>query len=137
MAKGMLIWQPDRSLLDSKTHRYIKVRFNQERKHDNVDDRFVDLLNRVGKLREPARYVARDFELSESETGRDGCRRREDARGARGDEPAAGRGQQLARSETCQARTRPRPLSAGLFVGGGAHRPGTASSRGFGWAMGA
>ncbi|MFN2470094.1 MAG: HEPN domain-containing protein [Gaiellaceae bacterium] len=67
MAKGMLIWQPDRSLLHSKTHRYIKVRFNQERRHDHVDGRFVDLLNQLGELREPARYLARDFELSESE----------------------------------------------------------------------
>ena len=33
-----------RSLLESKTHRFIKVRFNQERKHDNVDGHFVDLL---------------------------------------------------------------------------------------------
>ena len=63
----MLIWQPDRSLLDSKTHRYLKVRFNQERKHENVDGRFVDLLNRLGKLREPARYVARGFALSDAE----------------------------------------------------------------------
>ena len=67
MAKGMLIWQPDRSLLESTTHRFIKVRFNQERKHVNVDGHFVDLLNRLGKLREPARYLARDFELSETE----------------------------------------------------------------------
>jgi HEPN domain-containing protein len=68
MAKGMLIWQPDRSLLNSKTHRLIKVRFNLEGKHDNVDGRFVDLLNLLGKIRKPARYLARDFELSETET---------------------------------------------------------------------
>jgi len=46
MAKGMLIWQPDRSLLESKTHSYLKVRFNLERKHHNVDARFVDLVFR-------------------------------------------------------------------------------------------
>ena len=66
MAKGFLIWQPDRSLLDSKTHRLIKVRFNIERKHENVDGRFVDLLNRLGDLRERARYLARDFGLSDA-----------------------------------------------------------------------
>ena len=54
MAKGMLIWQPDRSLPDSKTHRYIKVRFNAQRKLDNVDGRFVELLNRLAHLRAPA-----------------------------------------------------------------------------------
>jgi hypothetical protein len=43
------------------------VRFNQERKHENVDGRFADLLNRLWKLREPARYLACDFELSETE----------------------------------------------------------------------
>lgn len=67
MAKGMLIWQPDRSLLDSKTHRLIKVRFNLERKHDNVDPRFADLLNRLWKLRERARYLAGEVELTEAE----------------------------------------------------------------------
>jgi hypothetical protein len=69
MAKGMLIWQPDRSLLDSKKHGYIHGRFNLERKHDNVEGRFADLLNRLGKLRAPARYLERDFELSEVEMG--------------------------------------------------------------------
>jgi len=67
MAKGMLIWQPDRSLLDAKTHGYIKGRFNRERKHENVDSRFADLLNRLSTLREPARYLAGAFELSETE----------------------------------------------------------------------
>lgn len=67
MAKGMLIWQPDRSLLDSKTHRYMKVRFNQERKHKRRRP-VRRPVEQLGKLREPARYVARDFELSESKT---------------------------------------------------------------------
>ncbi len=67
MAKGMLIWQPDRSLLDSKTHRYIKGRFNREGKLSNVDSRFVDLLNRLGNLRERARYLAGGFALSDAE----------------------------------------------------------------------
>jgi hypothetical protein len=67
MAKGLLIWQPDRSLLDSKTHRLIKVRFNQERKHDNVDARFVELLNRMGRLRDPARYLSGDLDLAEDD----------------------------------------------------------------------
>jgi HEPN domain-containing protein len=67
MAKGLLIWQPDRSLLDSKTHRLIHVRFNLARKMDNVDGRFADLLNRLGRLREPARYVAGDVDLTGAE----------------------------------------------------------------------
>jgi len=67
MAKGMLIWQPDRSLLDSKTHRYIKGRFNREGKLSNVDGRFVDLLNRLANLRERARYLAGTFALSDAE----------------------------------------------------------------------
>ena len=46
---------------------FVKSGVSLEQKHDNVDPRFVDLLNRLGALREPARYVARDFELSERE----------------------------------------------------------------------
>jgi HEPN domain-containing protein len=67
MAKGLLIWLPDRSLLDSKTHRSIKVRFNALRKHDNVDGRFVELLNRLTQLRERARYLSGEVALTEGE----------------------------------------------------------------------
>jgi HEPN domain-containing protein len=67
MAKGLLIWQPDRSLLDSKTHRYIKVRFNAARRMANVDGHFADLLNQLGRLREPARYLAGEVALTGSE----------------------------------------------------------------------
>jgi HEPN domain-containing protein len=67
MAKGLLIWLPDRSLLDSKTHRSIKVRFNALRKHDNVDGRFADLLNRLAQLREPARYLSGEVTLTDGE----------------------------------------------------------------------
>ncbi len=43
------------------------MRFNLERKHDNVDPRFTELLNRLWKLRERARYLAGDVELTEAE----------------------------------------------------------------------
>jgi hypothetical protein len=83
MARGMLIWQPDRSLLIAKTNRLIKVRFNWERKHENVDGRFVDLLNRLGELREPARYLSGAIALTHGEMGVNARGRRGDARCAR------------------------------------------------------
>ncbi len=36
MAKGLLIWLPDRSVMGSKTHRSIKVRFNALRRCDGT-----------------------------------------------------------------------------------------------------
>jgi hypothetical protein len=61
IAKGFLLWMPDRTLLDSKKHSYVEVRFKYQRKLENVDARFVELLTRLWKLSQPARVHARDF----------------------------------------------------------------------------
>ena len=67
MAKGLLIWMPDEKLLKGRSHGALHQRFNQERKMDNVDARFAKLLNDLGALRRPARYLARDFTLSDEQ----------------------------------------------------------------------
>jgi HEPN domain-containing protein len=64
MAKGFLIWMPDEKLLRGRNHGALHARFNQERKMENVDPRFAKLLNDLAALRRPARYLARDFSLS-------------------------------------------------------------------------
>ena len=67
MAKGLLIWMPDKSLLKGRSHGRLRARFNYERKMKNVDPRFAVLLNRLDELRRPARYLAREFSLSDEE----------------------------------------------------------------------
>jgi hypothetical protein len=67
MAKGLLLWMPDKSLLDGRSHGRIHSRFNYERKMDNVDPRFAALLNQLAALRRPARYLSRDFTLTNDE----------------------------------------------------------------------
>lgn len=66
MAKGLLIWMPDETLLKAKSHSPIKNRLNQERKMGNVDPRFADLLNQLGKLRGSARYLDDNLAISET-----------------------------------------------------------------------
>jgi HEPN domain-containing protein len=67
MAKGLLIWMPDERLLKGKSHGRLHERFNYERRMDNVDPRFAKLLNELAALRSPARYLARDFSLSDEQ----------------------------------------------------------------------
>jgi HEPN domain-containing protein len=67
MAKGLLIWMPDETLRTAKSHPPIKNRFNQERKMGNVDPRFADLLNQLGKLRGSARYLDDNLTISETQ----------------------------------------------------------------------
>lgn len=67
MAKGLLIWMPDEYLLKGKSHGRVHQRFNYEGKMKNVDPRFPKLLNDLIALRRPARYLARDFGLTEDE----------------------------------------------------------------------
>lgn len=67
MAKGLLIWMPDETLLRGKGHGQIHNRFNYEGKMENVDPRFAKLLNQLVALRRPARYLVRDFSLTDAE----------------------------------------------------------------------
>jgi HEPN domain-containing protein len=67
MAKGLLIWMPEESLLKGKSHGLLHQRFNYEGKMENIDPRFPKLLNDLIALRRPARYLARDFSLTEDE----------------------------------------------------------------------
>ncbi len=47
MAKGLLLMLPDKHLLTTKTHRFIRGQYNQWGKLGNTDPRFVRLLNRT------------------------------------------------------------------------------------------
>lgn len=67
MATGFLIWMPDKSLLEGKSHGRIHDRFNYERKMNNIDPRFAQLLNHLAALRRPARYLARELTLGDEE----------------------------------------------------------------------
>src|SRR5262249_17059023 len=68
MAKGFLLWVwENRTLLKTKTHPPIRSRFNKERQRANVDPRYPELLNRLGTLREGARYLTAELELSLAE----------------------------------------------------------------------
>ncbi len=67
MAKGHLLLSPDEALLKSKKHTIVSARFNQERNLGNVEPRYVDLLNRLQDLRGSARYLDKDFTLTEEE----------------------------------------------------------------------
>jgi hypothetical protein len=67
MAKALLIWMPDESLLRGRSHGQLHARLNYERKMDNIDARFPALLNQLAELRRPARYLSRAFVLSDDE----------------------------------------------------------------------
>ena len=67
MAKGNLLMIPDENLLKSKKHTYISSKFNLSGKWGHTDPRYVDLLNRLSKIRGPARYVHQEFLLSTEE----------------------------------------------------------------------
>jgi HEPN domain-containing protein len=67
MAKGLLLWMPDEVLLKAKSHGTVRAKFNQQRALGNVDPQSADLLNRLGDLRGPARYVRGELQLSATE----------------------------------------------------------------------
>ena len=67
LAKALLIWIPDESLLRSRTHQTVHRRFNSERRMGNVDPRFADLLNRLRDVRGSARYLRGDLLLDARE----------------------------------------------------------------------
>jgi HEPN domain len=69
MAKGILLMNPDRGVLDSKKHTFISRRFNLSGKWGHTDPRYVELLNRLAKLRGAARYVHQEYLLSTEEAG--------------------------------------------------------------------
>lgn len=67
MAKGFLISLPDEKLLTTRRHGYIQAQFNAASKLDNVDRRFAALLNKLWRLRRPARYLSTDLTLTAEE----------------------------------------------------------------------
>jgi hypothetical protein len=68
MAKGFLIWAPEnKTLLSAKSHGSIHALFNKGHREAKVDGRHTSLLNQLAILRQPARYLAGDFELTSEE----------------------------------------------------------------------
>lgn len=66
-AKATLLPHPDKTLFSSKTHGLVSRKFNRWAKLGNTDQRFADLLNRLGQLRPRARYGLGSLALAEGE----------------------------------------------------------------------
>lgn len=66
-AKAELLELPGRELLKSRRHSLIGARYNKWGKLGNTSPEYVSLLNRLTKLRESARYLQRDFNLSDED----------------------------------------------------------------------
>jgi uncharacterized protein (UPF0332 family) len=56
LAKAWLLPVGDEALLKSKKHTYVISKFNQQRKHGDVDPRFAALLSELQRMRNAARY---------------------------------------------------------------------------------
>jgi uncharacterized protein (UPF0332 family) len=67
MAKGMMLSTPDDGLMKSKKHTYVSSRFNMGRKMGHVDPRHTELLNKLTRERESARYAAGELDLTADE----------------------------------------------------------------------
>jgi hypothetical protein len=67
MAKGLLLMLPDKNILRSKKHEYLSSQYNWWGKMGSADPRYVNLLNRLSNLRGSARYLDKDFSLSQDE----------------------------------------------------------------------
>jgi hypothetical protein len=68
MAKGFLIWaRENQTLLKTKTHPPIKSLFNKQGQKEAIDGRYPALLNRLGQLRERARYLSGGLDLDAGE----------------------------------------------------------------------
>jgi len=66
-AKGLLLMQPDKSVLVARRHQAISAKYNLWSKLGNTERRFADLLNRLPDLRSSARYVRGDLGLTTDE----------------------------------------------------------------------
>lgn len=66
MAKGLLLMH-DKTVLTIKKHGVIHSRYNQWGHLGNTDEQYTQLLNKLISLRGSARYLHRDFNLSEEE----------------------------------------------------------------------
>lgn len=67
LAKCLLMMRPDRSVLESKKHKFVATRFNLEGKLGNVPPDSVQLLNRLTALRPIARYQPETLALTKED----------------------------------------------------------------------
>ncbi|MBX3197914.1 MAG: hypothetical protein KF894_07190 [Labilithrix sp.] len=63
-AKARLMFLPDEKILKAKSHGFVATRTNQDGKLGNVDQSFVELLNRLIRDRGAARYLHAPIEVT-------------------------------------------------------------------------
>lgn len=66
LAGAELLSLPDKRVM-TRTHRTLRSFYNQWARLDNTDPRFAGLLNRLGELRTPGRYLRAEFTFEEAE----------------------------------------------------------------------
>lgn len=67
LAKARLVVHSDNSMLESTKHGHLKSRYNLHTKHNDADQQYSALLNRLDSLRNDARYSTEAFVVAESE----------------------------------------------------------------------
>jgi hypothetical protein len=65
LAKAELLTVPDKELRDARRHDAVRQPYNLWAKSGNTEMRFAALLNMVGKLRESARYLRTELQLTQ------------------------------------------------------------------------
>ena len=68
IAKAFLLGTADQRILKARSHDAVKAQANWHRKLGNLADEHVGSLNRVWDLRNPARYLDRSLDFSQSES---------------------------------------------------------------------
>ena len=66
-SKAYLLGQPDRSILEAKSHDIVHRKINAERKLGNIDSNHIDAFNMLRNLRASARYLRTEFNVNSEE----------------------------------------------------------------------
>lgn len=69
MAKSLLLFQPDRRLLEKTRHRFVSTEFNRHGSYGNVPEVFVKLLNTLSGKRNNARFPDEPLSSDAEEVG--------------------------------------------------------------------
>jgi uncharacterized protein (UPF0332 family) len=65
--KAVLLTSPDKDFAKKASHGVIHSRYNSFARHGNADPKHREVFNKLAELRSSARYVKKDFSLSEAE----------------------------------------------------------------------
>ena len=66
-AKAYLLGSPDKTIMESKTHRIVASRINMHRKLGNLQGRHIEAFNRVWSIRDRVRYLEGELTFTEDE----------------------------------------------------------------------